>query len=492
MGRVPSFIALCLVGALCVGCLMAPREEAQLRSAATVVTSIPALATDALEAHGSLGTRAVSLAAPRWRASSGAGTKLTTEAADPSERSGWPLRGSTTCRTEDADCNACVSHVADAFQRISRSPISKLDYHSRGGERLPPFDGELGSFGSSRAHVQGLARLPHRPGAARAGAGTWFALTRSTPRQPGAAGLFLVRLPDQPGDPLLDGDETSRVEPRTAGQTRFYYPIEHVDHPGGLQTLGRYAFVASDCADDQRCGRATFVDVFDLREPGSERAFLQRVPIGEQGEPGMVATITSVAVTRLATGKLLLFVLGKDSRHEGWFYTSDGPELTVRTHWSYQGYWARPHGARDEYQNISFVTECETGDLYLVGMGNAAYDTISVLIGGALGVAPGLDSMSLLRVAQGDDGELLMDVVRSRTFDPGGDGYCTFRAAAQVHVTPSHDLVLYCSPPKAETNLLGRPGRTLKLAVFAPERDSPLAPAPAVHARQRADVDLLR
>ena len=79
-----------------------------------------------------------------------------------------------------------------------------------------------------------------------------------------------------------------------------------------------------------------------------------------------------------------------------------------------------------------------------------------------------------------------MDVVRARTFDPGGDGSCTFRAAASVHATSDHELLLYCSPRKAETDLLGRPSHTLKLALFAPLRGSPpvLSPRPGVLAER--------
>ena len=291
--------------------------------------------------------------------------------------------------------------------------------------------------------------------------------TRSTPGQVGQAGLFVVHLADLP----THGGEAIRQnasgEPAMGRETRYYYPFDGVDHPGGLQTLGQLVFVASDCDKVEQCGPHTFVDVLDLSEPAAPAALLQRLRIGDQGEPGNVDTITSVAVTRLETGHVLLFVLGKDALHEGWFYVSDRTTIDRETRWLYRGYWTRPLGIRDEYQSTTFVSECETGDIFMFGTGNGEFDEASVLVGDALGKAPGTDSMSLLKLARDDQGQLAMDVVGTRSFDPGGDGYCTFRAAASVHPTPAHSLAVYCSARKAQTDLLGRPDSKLKLEEFA-------------------------
>lgn len=362
----------------------------------------------------------------------------------------YPLRarGAADCTYGERDCNACVSNVNAAFARLSSSPVSKTRYRSHGGEELPPFQRKLSAFGSSAAHVQGLGRLSRiESDLELEGSDAWFVLTRSTPGLPDGAGLFMVQM--------------------SSLETRFYYPIDGVDHPGGLQTLGQYAFVASDCHKELRCGARTFVDIFDLSSPGSKQAFVQRFRIGDQGEPGGTSTVTSVAVTRLHTGHLLMFMLGKDSLHEGWFYVSDRAELSSDTHWSYRGYWTLPLGADDEYQNTSFVTECETGDIYMLGMGNGRLDVAAQIVGDTLGRAAGTESMSLLKLRVGE-GQLGMDLVATRTFDPGGDGYCTFRAAASVHATAQHELVLYCSTRKSPAPLLGSANSVLKLAVFAP------------------------
>jgi hypothetical protein len=360
-----------------------------------------------------------------------------------------PARGASDCKYGEPDCNACVSHVHAAFERLSSTPVSKARYRSRAGELLPPFQRKLSAFDSHAAHVQGVGRLSRsEDDSEREGGDSWFALTRSTPGQPAGAGLFLVQM--------------------SSLETRFYYPIEGVDHPGGLQTFGQYAFVASDCHRELRCGSRTFVDIFDLSSLGSKRAFVQRFRVGDQGEPGLTSTVTSVAVTRLHTGHLLMFVLGKDSRHEGWFYVSDRPALSADTNWSYRGYWTLPLGKDDEYQNTSFVTECETGDIYMLGMGNGQLDLSSLIVGETLGRAAGRDSMSLLKLSAGPDGLLGMDRVATRSFDPGGDGYCSFRAAASVHASAQHELILYCSTRKSPASLLGSTAPVLKLAVFAP------------------------
>jgi hypothetical protein len=348
-----------------------------------------------------------------------------------------PVRGDAACEERAHDCNRCVTNVPAAFARIAATPSLKLRYRAHGGDSLPPFQERLAGFGSQRAHVQGLAR-----------SGDWLALTRSSPGVVGGAGLFLVHLAQR--------------------ETRFYYPIAEVDHPGGMSTLGRYAFIAADCDDERRCGRATFIDVFDLETPGSQRAFVQRFRLGEQGEPGRIRTITSVAVTRLAAGPLLMFVQGKDSLHEGWFYESDAGPLSADTSWTYRGHWTRPLGKRDEYQNTSLVTECGSGDVYMIGTGNGELSVMSVITGDVFGRAPGQDTMSLLKLGRSVHGELGMEWLVTRSFDPGAGGFCTFRAAANVHVTPAHELELYCSTRKAAADPLGLQESTLKLAVFAP------------------------
>ncbi|MET0287070.1 MAG: hypothetical protein ABW352_21480 [Polyangiales bacterium] len=346
-----------------------------------------------------------------------------------------PVRGETRCDEAANDCNRCVTDVPAAFARIASTPSRKLRYSAHGGERLPPFHQRLAGFGSHRAHVQGIAR-----------SGDWLVLSRSSPGEVGNAGLFLLPI-DEP-------------------ETRFYYPIGGVDHPGGLSTLGRYAFVAVDCDDERRCGRATFVDIFDLASPGSRGALLQRFRLGAQGEPGRVHTVTSVAVTRLQTGALLMFVQGKDSRHEGWFYESDAAPQSARTRWTYRGHWTRELARSEQYQNTSLLTECGSGDVYMVGLGNAELNVMSVLLGDALGKAPGVDTMSLLKLGATSHGALSMEWQTSRAFDPGDGGFCTFRAAANVHVTPDHTLELYCSTRKAPADPLGLRESTLKLAVF--------------------------
>jgi hypothetical protein len=353
---------------------------------------------------------------------------------------GWPaqlepVRGETRCDEGANDCNRCVTDVPSAFARIASTPSAKLRYRAHGGEELPPFEERLAGFGSQRAHVQGIAR-----------SGDWLVLSRSSPGQVGDAGLFLL--------------------PLAAPETRFYYPIAGVDHPGGLCTLGHYAFVAVDCDDERRCGRDTFVDIFDLSHPGARGARVQRFRLGEQAEPGRVHTITSVAVTRLRTGALLMFVQGKDSLHEGWFYESDGGRLHAQTRWTYRGHWASALGKDNEYQNTSLITECGSGDVYMVGMGNPELSVLEVVLADALGRAPGVDTMSLLKLGATQQGALQMQWQSSRRFDPGRGGFCTFRAAANVHVTREHTLELYCSTRKAPADPLGLHESTLKLAVF--------------------------
>lgn len=56
----------------------------------------------------------------------------------------------------------------------------------------------------------------------------------------------------------------------------------------------------------------------------------------------------------------------------------------------------------------------------------------------------------------------------ARNFHEGSGGYCTFRAAASVHVDDQGDLVLYCHTHHSNTNIFGTPDSKLELAEYAP------------------------
>src|SRR5690606_30979493 len=100
---------------------------------------------------------------------------------------------------------------------------------------------------------------------------------------------------------------------------------------------------------------------------------------------------SSVAVTKLVDGRFLVYVGGRHSGRYGHFYVTDRNRLDQSTEFRFAHYWSAekidPDRAFDpllgsctasedgvcrewdRYENTTFVTECGTGRLYLVGMG---------------------------------------------------------------------------------------------------------------------------
>jgi hypothetical protein len=374
--------------------------------------------------------------------------------------------GDTGCAYGTPDCNPCVNNVQDAFQRISGSPTAQIRYKSGGGETLPPLNSRLETFEGNSTHVQGIVRLSGLGDYAANALGPWFALTRANPGHPGGSGLFVVQLQDLPANSGFPINTTARGEPPVARGTKAYFPILGLDHAGGLQAIGQHVAIASSC---DQCSGNGFLHTYNLADPLSPNAWETAMRLGDQGEPGNVQVVTSAAIVKLASGQFLVFVLGKDSTHEGWFYVSEGTVLSGDTRWIYAGYWQSNLGGANEYQNTQLITECGTGDLYMVGSGNSDYDgTLDDVTQTVLGVTPGSNHLSLLKLSPSDSSFANMDVVAVRVFHPGDGDYCTFRAGASVHVTPDNSLVVYCSTRKANTNFWGDPDSKLKMEEYAP------------------------
>ena len=377
------------------------------------------------------------------------------------------IRGALNCGYGSSLCNVCVNRVVSTFAGMPRSPTSKIRYKSRGGDNLPPFNRNLAAFGGNDSHVQTIARLPGADiDIGVVSSGPWFALSRARPGNPGGAGVFLVHFADFAPN---DGEALNRSEtgdPPSNRETVYYYPTADMDHPGGGQAMGRFFAVAVDCDEASKCGSRNYIDIYNFKEIGSPNALVQRVPVGAQGEQGNVSTITAVSMARLSSGQYLMFVLGKDNAHEGWFYISDLPVIVPSTRWNYAAYWKRSLGAEHNYQNVTMVTECGTGDLYMFGTGNAGY-TVGAVIGSTFtGDPPGEEHIALLKIGE-VNGQVTMESLGTRTFDPGSSEYCTFRAGATMHATPLGGMALYCSARRANTDALGRPDSKLKMVEYA-------------------------
>lgn len=354
--------------------------------------------------------------------------------------------------------NRCANSVVNSFNALPSSPSGLVRYRSQGGNVLAPFNARLAEFGSWDDHIQSMTRLPG------VGDNRWAAVTRAKPSTVGGAGVFLINLGDvggTDGTRWVASGASYTGEPPSLRGTQYYYPMSGTGHPGGIQSFGRYVAVAAEAPS----GQTSFIDFFNFQTPGSSSAFLQRFVLsGNQGEPVAPArAISGVALTQLSDSRYLLFVLGKDTDKNGWLYVSNTTALSAGTAWSFVDYVSAADGSFSgtfrEYQNVSFITECGTGDIYLVATNNKDFT-------GPLD--SGQDYADLFKVTWDPAGTAVrLTLMSARNMHEGSGGYCTFRAAANLHVDKDGKLILYCHTHHSNTDIFGNPDSKLKLAEYA-------------------------
>jgi hypothetical protein len=370
---------------------------------------------------------------------------------------GFQMLGLSSSVFGAADHNRCVNNVQAAFNALPGSPSGSIRYRSQGDKRLPPFNAKLAKFASWNDHIQSIGRL------SGVDDNRWAVVTRSKKDSIGGAGIFMVHLGD------VSGTDGARWVPPGGGftndppavrSTQYYYPITGTDHPGGVQTIGHKAVVVSEAPS----GQSSFVDFFDFSVPGATNALMQRFTLtGGLGEPVAPArALSGAAALKLDSGKYLLFVLGKDTDRNGWLYVSDRNSLEPATGWQFLDYVSAADGSIigdfREYQNVTLLTECGTKHVYMVATNNASFS-------GPLD--SGQDFADLFHLTASGS-TVTLNRVAARNFHEGGGGYCTFRAAANVHVSNQGDLIMYCHTHHSNTNIFGNPDSKLKLAEFAP------------------------
>jgi hypothetical protein len=344
--------------------------------------------------------------------------------------------------------NRCANNVATSFANLPGSPTGKIWYSSAGGQKLPPFNDTLHTFGAWSNHIQGVARLPG------VGDNRWLVVSRA--HDLNRAGLFLVHLGDLGGtDGTALGSATNT--PSSVRASKYYYRIPDVKHPGGLQAVGKFVAVGVEAPN-----APSFVEFFDFSTPGSTTASVQRFYLrGDQAEnppPGRV--IGGVGITRLADARYLLAVLGQDNSNDVWFYVSDTTSITATTRWIYLDHFKPVAPAA---QNVALITECGTGDIYLLATDNSTFEPPIA----ATDAHRPYNHAYLSRLGlSGFD--VTVESVNARYFNSGSGDYCTFRAAVSPYVDPTGKLMLHCHTHHANTNAFGDPDSKLKAAEFAP------------------------
>jgi hypothetical protein len=370
-----------------------------------------------------------------------------------------PLFGSKTQ-------NRCLMNVTQAFNSLPSSPVRNR-YQSRGGASLPPFNKTLRTFeacvvdwnGNSTIdrHIQGVARLPG------VGDNRWLAVTRAHNLE--YAGVHLVHMGDldgADGTRLLIPGKSYKDPPPDSRRTEAFYSQYLTTHPGGVQSFGKYLAIAVEATNEER----PRIDLYDFSGGMTTSANVGNYYLGNLGEsPTVTKSITGVAVTRLSQaingGRYLFFVLGKDTAKNGWFYVSDTGTLTRNSKLQFLDYVdntdTTPSGAIREYQNVNLITECGSGDIYLLGTGNPGY---------AGSAGSGDNFADLFRLSMSGNSVRLERTAR-RSFQEGGADSCTFRAGATSYVDKDGRLLLYCHTHHANTDIFCDPDSKLKWTEYS-------------------------
>lgn len=286
----------------------------------------------------------------------------------------FPYKAKTDCAYGTYGCNRCVSDVvrtyreensgAREFRGMYRFRMTgKTSLNGKRPHALHFIDG----------HIQGITRL------AGVGDDNWVMMSRSTQTM-GESGLLLVRF-DGINSKGEAWEYSSKKSRRT--QSYYYYKSEEINHGGGLQALGGLVFVGGECSNWRDClGR---VDIYDARDPGKFQLLNRLLIDGSQGElrddqgREVISKVAAVAAAKLSDGRTLLFAGGAGSSKSGWLFISDSSEIGPKTKWRYLDYWHNSERENGDpwhgIENLNFISECGTGDLYLMGMGeqNRAY-----------------------------------------------------------------------------------------------------------------------
>lgn len=347
----------------------------------------------------------------------------------------------TNCAWGDIDCNRCVNNVEASFDAM------EANYQNAGRIRFDGYAYPTSDYILHRIrrgnyeHVQSIGRL------AGIGNGEYIVFTHSTAsgesEKNGA--LAVVRMgarQNANGEPfggMPNGDGSNQnTSNRTVART-----YAGNNHPGGLSVLGHYVYVAQWCQPHEnhewceadapgiRPGGFSVYDVSSVAlnsrinaNPPNHRYYHHT---GAEFWIGSNST-SGVAAAKLRNGQFLV-ALGRSGGREYGFYIAEEPTGPF----SFQSassidLWG---------ENVSIVTECGSGDLYLFQIeGHGGRDDV--------------DKVHLHRLIS-DGNRFVFQHVKSRTFhcrgervDGAGD-WCHFDAGAGFYVSPSGRLMLYAT-----------------------------------------------
>ena len=336
------------------------------------------------------------------------------------------LRGDTTCKFGDADCNRCAIDVPKQFQ-IAFGKGHKPWFHGgswnfSGDRRYPPDDAKPEdafnpfSAGITSKHIQGLVRTNDSK----------YPYAGSHSHKDVGA-IFFIGV-DKSGHHSLSNLHNSNVA-----------------HPSGVHVLGDGLYVAE--GDYLRS-----FGVFSSIDNKSTRYY---IPKNDPRQKGLQGAGGGLGLAKLRDGGYLLVVsapgdgfrvanreenlearytrfyriVGNDAGHPE--KMKDGKDnITFIGEWKHEGLTKYPDTPMAYSENLSLVTECGTGHLYTIHTtGDYAFN--------------GDGYWRLSRVESGPDGPRLKHISIMKQSQDNGD--CHHRSSATAHVDKNGQLGFLCT-----------------------------------------------
>jgi hypothetical protein len=349
------------------------------------------------------------------------------------------LRGDTTCKYGDVDCNRCAVDVPKQFKTGFEKGFNGGSWSFSGDRKYPPDsyqpEDAFNPFdkGLAGKHIQGLVRTNDS---------TYPYAGSHSHKDVGS--IFFVGV-DKKGNHSLSHLHRSNV-----------------DHPSGVAVLGDGLYVAE----------GDYLRSFGVFSSSDNQNIRYLIPKNDKRQKGLQGAGGGLGLAKLEDGSYLLVVTARGDGFRLW--TIDGvkdnvePRYTrfyriVGSHagrpekmkdgklnvmfigeWQHEGHTKYPKTPMAYSENLSVVTECGTGHLYTIhttgqwGNNGDGYWRLSRVETGAEGGNPRLKHIAIAKQSQ-DSGD------------------CHHRSSATVHVNKSGQLEFLCSERKVtKVNPTGR------------------------------------
>lgn len=316
------------------------------------------------------------------------------------------LHGDVTCSPTERDCNVCANDVKRQLDRIflegRHTPTAGAWYFSWGSLYAPSYLAPQVAFedGTLQGHVQGFARTGHP---------TYPYVGSYSNKDDSAGTVFVIR----------PSSSSGRNELRY-----LHRSIESEWHPSGVHALGHY--IAVDESDKLR--------LIDLDDPYG--APIVYDPDSVPGGEPMASAGGGLGIARLHDGGYLVTATnpgggGADPRYSH-HWRLDGPlESATMTYLGGTYHQLRPEWGGDYHtsENLSLITECETGQIY------AVHTTGDALTNGT-------GHWRLQRLEHGPSGPVFRSLAVYEEWQ--NMSTCYLRAAATAYADDDGRISIYC------------------------------------------------